>query len=213
MSPGSAAQPTTPSPFARSSEMGPPAAKAQVRRGSPDAATGRAHRRRCARQLRGGRDDRSRGMQSSRRRRGAQNRAVRLARIEQAPALPSAEEQGSRSDHSRRWAPPAGPVAQVANLKTGTRRSPRPAFLSAQEAGWRIRPSVARGCPLDLHAQRNGRSPQHVPAWRVWRGNLPGLRAKGPAVGAGCGLVRGRKSNHARRKTCSAKPSWAWLRW
>ena len=50
-----------------------------------------------------------------------------------------------------RSARPAGPVARVASLKTGTRRSPRPAFLNAQEAGWRSRPSVARGCPLDLH--------------------------------------------------------------
>ena len=141
----------------------------------------------------------------------ARRPALAWGRLAQAP--PSAEEQGFWSDRSRRWAPAAGLVAQVANLKTGTRRSPRPDLLSAQEAGWRIRPSVARGCPLDLHDQRNGLSPQHVPAWGVWRRHLPGLRAKGPAVGAGCGLVRGRKSNHARRKACSATPRWAWLRW
>jgi hypothetical protein len=45
---------------------------------------------------------------------GPESRAVRLARIEQAPAPPSAEEQGSRSDHPRRL---AGPVAQVANRR------------------------------------------------------------------------------------------------
>ena len=49
---------------------------------------------------------------------GPQNRAVRLARIEQAPAPPSAEEQGSRSEHSRRRAPAAGSVAQLAICAT-----------------------------------------------------------------------------------------------
>jgi hypothetical protein len=73
---------------------------------------GRSRCRRCARQLRGGRDDRSRGMQSSYRRPGcAENRAVRLARIEQAPAPPSAEEQGFR------WA---------TQLRRGSRRASWP---------------------------------------------------------------------------------------
>jgi hypothetical protein len=43
-------------------------------------------------------------------------RQPRLVGTEQAPIPPFAEKQGSRSDHSRRCAPPAGPVAQVAKL-------------------------------------------------------------------------------------------------
>jgi hypothetical protein len=42
-----------------------------------------------------------------------------FAGIELTPAPPSAGEQGSRSDHSRRWAPRAGSVAQVAKCAAG----------------------------------------------------------------------------------------------
>ena len=81
-----------------------------------------------------------------------------------------------------------GAGAHVANLKAGTRRSPRPAFLDAQEAGWRIRLSVARGClSICTISEMGVTSTRAGLAW--WGGNLPGRRAKGPAVGAGCGLV------------------------
>ena len=55
------------------------------------------------------------------------------ARIEQATAPPSVEDQGSRSDHSCRSAPSAGPVAQVANSRfAGTIRL-GPASVSTRD--------------------------------------------------------------------------------
>jgi hypothetical protein len=61
-------------------------------------------------------------------RRGSSQGRSALAPSRLAPGPPFAEEQGSRSDHSRRWAPPAGPVAQVANLRTGAVDADRPCF-------------------------------------------------------------------------------------
>jgi hypothetical protein len=64
-----------------------------------------------------------------------QNRAARLARIEQAAAPRSAEEQGSRSEHPRRWAPVAGPVALLANLRSLRPPSIGLAFAFARVCG------------------------------------------------------------------------------
>ena len=73
-----------------------------------------------------------------------QNRAARLARIEQAAAPRSAEEQGSRSEHPRRWAPVAGPVAHLANSRCAATRGSRLAFVLAR-ASVLLRPRSALG--------------------------------------------------------------------
>ena len=63
---------------------------------------------------------------------GAQNRAVRLARIEQAPAPPSAEKQGPRPIAHGGWRPALTPVAQVARSTSLMKRAPTPAFVLAR---------------------------------------------------------------------------------
>jgi len=72
-------------------------------------------RRRSARQLQRGRDDRSRGMQSSPRRRGSAEPggAISQDRASTRSSLP-VRAGLSRSEHSPRWEPPAGSVAQLA---------------------------------------------------------------------------------------------------
>ena len=54
-----------------------------------------------------------------------------LARIQLAPAPPSAEKQGPRTDRWRRLAPPTRPVAQLATRRSGGRGSAGPALVMA----------------------------------------------------------------------------------
>jgi hypothetical protein len=99
-------------------------------------------RRRCARPLREGRHDRSGGMRSSPRGRVNCTEWSALARIEQAPAPHSAEEQGGPARSRRRS---AGDLLGCSNWRQEVRdrHTDKPAFVLAGSSG-----PPGRGCVI-----------------------------------------------------------------
>jgi hypothetical protein len=100
-----------------------------------------------------------RGMRSSGDRHGSDRTGrSELARIEQASAPPSAEEQGSRSDHSRRWVPTGGAGCASGEDQERTFTTARTRFgLSAV-----LQPAL-RTRTVRLPAGARGREPRDDP--------------------------------------------------
>jgi len=76
-------------------------------------------------------------------RRGASQGRSTLAPSRLAPAPHFAEEQGSRSDHSGRWAPPAGPGCAIGELRVSCHAQRETCSASA-----RVLPPRSRGAVL-----------------------------------------------------------------
>ena len=111
-----------------------------------------------------------------------------LARGRLAPAPPSAREQGSRSDHSRKWAPPAGAGCASGESQDWDPSESSSCFVERGESGLASSSLGCTGPPSRSARSAKWAVTSTLSAWRVWRGNLRGLRAKVLAVGAGCGL-------------------------